>query len=375
MIACSVSSRCGSLRAKRRPTRGVLRSVLLSAVVGLSALMVGQSSNAQQLFIADAGANSVKQFNAANGAYAGAFVAANSGGLNSPRGMIFTDGRLVVVNQNATLNVPGEVLRFDAETGTFIGKLVSSSDRDAPFAPRGIVRGGPGNNFYVADAGTRSNKCNNEGDVKQYDAGGAFLSNLDRTNFRDGFYPRGVVFGPDGLLYVSAGGCPISNNPHTPLIGYILRFDPRTNAFVDVFASDETIPDLHRPEGLVFDSDGNMWVRSLSAGSTDTDKILKLDGKTGHLLYKLELDVAGSPRSYAEAIIFGPGGYLYIPITGLPNTNSDPKTTGEVRRCNTKTLPVQCDVIVKANSAGGPLQQPWYPIFRNSDPATLSYHN
>ncbi|QCP52449.1 hypothetical protein FAZ95_25100 [Trinickia violacea] len=370
-----VSSRFGFLQAKRRPTcRNVLRSLLLSAAVGLSALVVSQSSTAQQLFIGDAGDNSVKRFNA-SGAYLGPFVAsgAAAAGLNGPRGMIFTDGQLVVVNQNVNTPSNGEVLRFDAQTGTFIGKLVSSSDLNAPFAPRGIVRGGPNNSFYVADDGTRSNKCANEGDVKEYDAAGAFLGNLNRTNFKPGFYPRGVVFGPDGLLYVSARACPVSKDPNAPLVGYVLRFDPRTNAFVDVFASDETVSDLHRPEGLVFDSTGNLWVTSPRAGATDTDKILKLDGKTGHLLYKLELDVAGSPRSFAEAIIFGPGGYLYIPITGVPNTGSDPATTGEVQRCDTTTTPVQCDVIVPANSKGGPLQSPWYLIFRNSDPATLSY--
>jgi sugar lactone lactonase YvrE len=339
-------------------------------------LMVSQSSTAQQLFIGDAGDNSVKQFNA-TGTYIGPFVTsgAAAAGLAGPRGMIFTDGELVVVNQNLNLPLSGEVFRFDAQSGIFIRKLVSSSDPNAPFAPRGIVRGGPNNSFYVADDGTRSNKCANQGDVKEYDAAGAFLGNLNRTNFKPGFYPRGVVFGPDGLLYVSARACPVSSNPHDPLVGYVLRFDPRTNAFVDVFASDATVPDLHRPEGLVFDSKGNLWVTSFRAGPTDTDKILKLDGKTGRLLDKLELDVAGAPRSFAEAIIFGPSGYLYIPITGSPNTGSDPTTTGEVRRCNTTTTPVHCNVIVPANSKGGPLQSPWYLIFRNSDPATLSYPN
>ncbi|WP_028210255.1 hypothetical protein [Paraburkholderia mimosarum] len=375
-----VSSGSRSWHTKCRFTQGVLRSMLLSAAVGFSALMVSQSSTAQQLFIGDAGDNSIKQFNLI-GAYIGPFVAAGAAaaGLTGPRGMIFTDGQLVVVNQNVNTPNNGEVMRFDAKTGTFIGKLVSSTDPNAPFSPRGIVRGGPNNYFYVADDGVANNKCANEGDVKEYDAAGAFKGNLNRKNFKPGFYPRGVVFGPDGLLYVSARACPVSKDPHDPSVGYVLRFDPRTNAFVDVFASDATVPDLHRPEGLVFDSKGNLWVTSFRAGATDTDKILKLDGKTGHLLDKVELDVAGSLRSYAEAIIFGPGGYLYVPITGSPNTGSDKTTTGEVRRCNTTTTTtsptIQCNVIVPANSTGGPLQSPWYPIFKNSDPATLDYDN
>lgn len=374
MFACSgVSSRFGAPPTKRRSTyRAALSSLLLSAVA-FSAFSVGPAAWAQALFIGDAGDNSVKQFDA-SGTYVWPFVASGAAAarLHGPRGMIFTDGQLVVVNQNVNTPYPGEVLRFDGTTGTFVGKLVASSDLHAPFAPRGIVRGGPGNQFYVADMVGEASGCA-AGNVKEYNDNGAFLGSLtpDPRVFTDVFHPRGVVFGPDGLLYVSASGCldtpadPLFN----PVTGYILRFNATTGKFVDVFASNATVPNLHRPEGLGFDSAGNLWVTSFQADKSDTDKILKLNGKTGALLDELVLSEPPSgPRSYAQAIIFGPGGYLYVPITG-----NDQKTTGEVRRCNPTTK--ACDVIVPANSAGGPLQQPWYPIFRNSNPGTLNYQN
>ncbi|MGU7784411.1 Vgb family protein [Burkholderia sp. PU8-34] len=357
-----------------RNYRSALRVILLSAALGVGALTLGHSASAQELFISDGLNNSVKQFNASSATYLGAFIASGADGLSGPRGMIFTDGQLVVVNQNlqnpiSKKNLPGEILRFDAATGTFLGKLVASSDMNAPFAPRGIVRGGPDNFFYVADDGTSDDNCVNQGDVKTYDENGAFRGNLYRATFDAAFYPRGIVFGPDGLLYVSARGCPLSKDPSVPLLGYVLRFDPSTKAFIDVFASDKTVPHLHRPEGLVFDSAGNLWVTSFRASAGDSDRILKLNGKTGAVLDELALDVPGGPRAYAQAIIFGPDGNLFIPITGGDPTNST--TAGQVLRYNTttKALPV----IVPANSAGGPLQQPWYPIFRNSDPATLNY--
>ncbi len=367
MIACFlVSSRCG-LRAKRRSAcRSVLRSILLSAAVAMSAWSVGQTAKADELFVGDFGDNTVKHFDASSGAYLGTFVPSGTAGLNGPTGMIFSDGQLVLVNQNVGNNF-GEILRFDGATGMFIGKLVSSSDRGAPFAPQGIVRGEPGDRFYVADVGTQGNTCDSQGNVKEYGISGAFLGNLDRGKFKAAFYPRGVVFGPDGLLYVAARGCPISKNPDDGLIGYVLRFNPRSRKFIDVFASNTSVHDLHRPEGLVFDSEGNLWVTSFrnNADPMDTDKILKLDGKTGVLLDKLALWTPGNPRAFAQAILFGPEGKLFIPITG-----NAPATTGQIRRCDPKTLPLQCDVIVQAGTA---LQSPWFLIFRKSDPATLSY--
>ncbi|MFM0032367.1 hypothetical protein PQR70_39805 [Paraburkholderia madseniana] len=147
-----------------------------------------------------------------------------------------------------------------------------------------------------------------------------------------------------------------------------MRFDARTKAFVDMFASNTSVPDLHRPEGLVFDSAGNLWVTSFRAASSDSDKILKLDGRTGVLLDELILSAPGAARAFAQAIIFGPGGNLFIPITG-----GDATTAGQVRRCSPTTK--LCDVIVPANSSGGALQQPFYLIFRNTNPATLNYED
>src|SRR5690349_21777350 len=113
-------------------------------------------------------------------------------------------------------------------------------------------------------------------------------------------------------------------------------------------------------KGLAFDSTGNLWVTSFrdNTNPNDTDKIFKLDGKTGRLLDTLPLWTSGSSRAFAQAILFGPGGKLFVPITG-----NAPDTTGQVRRCDIGTK--QCDVIVQA---GGVLQSPWFLIFRSTDP-------
>jgi DNA-binding beta-propeller fold protein YncE len=360
--------------------------MLASAVVAMSAWAAGQTCVCAQvvqppapapttvvLFVGDLGDNNVKQFNASTGDYLGTFISTGAGGLNGPMGMIFSEGQLVLINQNINTNNNGEIQLFDGTTGMFTNKLVASSDHNAPFFPQtGIVRGGPKDRFYVADIGTKGGSCAAEGNVKQYNQFGAFVGNLNRAAFKPEFHPRGVVFGPDGLLYVSSVGCLIFGDPlFDPLKGYILRFNPQTNQFVDVFASYVTVPDLHRPEGLVFDNNGALWVTSFRASASDSDKILKLDGKTGALLDELPLSTPPAPRAFAQAIIFGPDGKLYVPITG-----GDTTTAGQVRRCDTTSKPVQCGApLVKANSAGGPLQSPWFLIFRNSNPATLNYDN
>lgn len=348
-------------------TKKTLFSMLLSAAVSVSTLLTAPSARADDVFISDIGDNTVKRVNASSGAFLGTFVQSDAG-LKGPLGMIFTDGQLFVVNQNALTQLRGEVFRFNANTGAPLPKLVSSTDPGSPYAPQGIVRGGPANLFYVADVGTDGGKCSNEGSVKTYDSTGQFMGNLDRSGFKPGFYPRGVVFGPDQLLYVAARGCPVANNPKEALLAYILRFEPSTGKFKDVFASDSTINGFHRPEGLVFDSGGNLWVTSFkdAGDQNDVDKILKLD-RAGALVDSLPLWVPRTVRAYAQAIIFGPDGKLYVPISGP----EEGPNAGQLRRCDTQTK--TCDVIVKANMDGGPLVAPWFLIFKSSDPSTLNY--
>jgi hypothetical protein len=314
------------------------------------------------LDIGDQSDNTIKQFDATTGAYLGSLVSPGSGGLNAPRGLIYgSPDVLLVVNQNAGTTSNGEVLRYNSQNGDPLGALVPSSSPNAPFAPRGMVE--RNNVVYVANL-QDADDLTSKGEVKEYDASsGNFLRNLFPAALAGKFNPRAVVFGPDGGLYVSAF------DTANLLVGNIIKFDTVTgSSSVVAFNNGDGImdpretQDLHRPEGLTFGPDGNLYVTSFRADTSDTDKILVLKGTTGKLKHKISLDTKGGDRAFAQALIFGPNDDLFVPITG---TGPD---TGAVRRYNVTT-----DAYTNFVAPGGPLGSPWYLTFGKTDPSTLAY--
>jgi hypothetical protein len=324
------------------------------------------SIGSNSVFIADTGNNSVKLVDVSTGKYGGVFVPSSDTHktykILGPRGIIFDGSTLLVANQKVNTNNNGEIEKFDASTGSFQGALVPSSNADAPFAPRGIVLG-QNNILYVADLQTSS--ASTQGLIRTYDAtSGKFLKSYDASSllspYGDHFNPRGLVFGPGGLLYISVFD--IAN----PLTGYILTLDPskspdeQFSILVRSDADNNYESGLHRPEGLVFDTSGKLWVTSFRADTSDTDKILSFDS-SGNLRDSstIVLDVAGETRAFAQAILFGPNGKLFAPIA----------TTGELRSYDTAS-----HSYTVVEPASHPLKAPWYLSFRGTDPSTLAYH-
>src|SRR5262249_53393594 len=211
-------------------------------------------------------------------------------------------------------------LKYDAATGAFAGALVPFQDPHAPFAPRGMVL--KDNVLYVAnmqDADTTRAGIAPDGEIDKYDGStGQFLGAFSRpANWVGQFNPRAVVFGPDGNLYAAVFD---SSNL---VVGSVVKIDVNTGA-ESLFASNSTgAPDLHRPEGLTFGPDGNRDITGFRANAIDTDKVVVLDPTSGAEADNIPLDAVGQPREFGQALLFGPGGHLFVPISGFgPDTGA-----------------------------------------------------
>jgi hypothetical protein len=394
----------------RRPPR-VLLSVLLPTLFAAGCAW-HQPPHHDVLAITDEGAvadpddpstfldDSVKYFDAHTGARVPGLGVAPNTGLVGPAGVLFPDGPgrgLLVVNQNQYQPAPGEIRHYDPG-GRRLPDYVPATARNAPWGPRGavVVDNKDGSRtLFVADQGDQVTR----GRLLAYTLRGGHVvsrdnpANLDpHLRNADGseqeYHPRAAVLGPDGLLYVSQFGG-VAGLPAPGCGGSVLRFDPRRLAFVDVVIENpslcrDNVNDLHRPEGLVFSPDGDLYVTSFRqrsfvpgdvADPNDNDRILIVarqclgvphgPGGAGHChapLRRIDLWRArlGQARAYAQALLFGPGGDLYVPIA----------STGEVRRYDVRAR--SYTVFIQASSPGGPVT-PQYLSFGRTDPATLAY--
>jgi hypothetical protein len=334
------------------------------------------------LYVGDATDNTVKAFDADTGTFQGEFVKKGNSPIKGPMGLIFnSEGDLLVSNQNADTNKSGEILKHDGATGKFLGALIPHNDLNAPFAPRGIVLA---NDVLFVAGLTVKGKDGPPGRLLAYTKDGAFLADLtpDHNKFpgafsTDEFHARGVVIGPDGYLYVSVcDDLDPKSADFNQLPGWILRFDSK-GVFDRVVASYETCADLHRPEGLTFgpEPDRKLYVTAFRKDPDDTDKILifeiDVNGK-GTCVDKIDLyQVGKEPRASAQALLFGPGGFLFVPISGSGPDPKDTGDTGAVRRYDLRDK--SFTNFVPPAAKGGPLGAGWYLTFGKTDPSTLAY--
>jgi hypothetical protein len=214
------------------------------------------------LLVGSFNTDSVLRYDETSGAFADSFVPSKSGGLRNPIGVVFgPDHNLYVTSDGQPDKInPGHnaVLRYDGSTGDFLGAF---ADDKSLTNPRSILFGPDGNLYVNNGFGT--------GAVLRFNGTtGAFLDNFVLTGTGGLDHPTSMVFGPDGTndgrldLYVGQG----TDNSN------ILRFDVTTGAFKGVFVT-SFAGGLSRAGGMVFGPDGNLYV-----ASSDNGMVLRFQG-------------------------------------------------------------------------------------------------
>ena len=223
-------------------------------------------------------------------AYLGEFINAGSGGLYQPRGMaIGVDGDVFVAARD-----PASVLRFDGETGDYLGVFadvsIAGEDQRA-----GEVIFGPGGDLYVSTG-------NNNSVLRFHGQTGAFLGEFVPPGLDGLGQAWGMAFGPDGDLYVGSG-----------LTEEVLRYHPPAVVgdpaeFVEVFASGNG---LLNPWDVAFGTDGHLYV-----ASSGTDEVLRFQGPNSLDMPGAFIDPFIPARTGGldgpRGLTFNDDGYLYV---------------------------------------------------------------
>ncbi len=288
------------------------------ALVGSLGPAAAHTHAADVLYVGDDGDDTVKCFDAGSGVLHWVSDGPDMSNLAGPRGIVVDGSELLVANQNVDIDLSGEVLRYNGLTGEFLGKAISSANPNAPFAPDGIVL--TGEDLLVASV-IRKQNTGPAGRVNQYAYSGTLLREMKMKN--NEHHPRGTVFGPDGQLYVSARDLKDGQG------GTVLRFNAEGKA--SVFIDDKGgFGRLNRPDGLVFGPDGCLYVTSFRSAPGDTDSI-RIYSPAGDFIDKIDLHNGTTDvRVYAQSCLFGPEGKLFVPMnnTGEVRRYHSP-TTGD----------------------------------------------
>jgi streptogramin lyase len=186
------------------------------------------------------------------------------------------------------LNLPAQLLTDNCglvafsdgiSSGEFLGVFSSGGGLDAPY---GLIFG-PDGHLYVSSGSSDQ--------ILKYNGNtGAFIEVFAAGGGLD--FPVGLDFGPDGNLYVS------SFRTHE-----VLRYDGQTGDFIDVFASGNS---LLGPSGLSFGPDGLLY---LYVSSATSDRILRFDGITGDFV---DIFAIGNGLDGPIGLDFGKDGNLFV---------------------------------------------------------------
>jgi sugar lactone lactonase YvrE len=285
------------------PSPRILNTWALGVAAAL-ALACPKAAQADFL-VGNTAGNSVSRYGGA-GEYLGNFISPGSGGLASPDDLTWgPDGNLYVSSSSS--NTTGSILRYDGQTGAFLGVFASGAGLARPYGSAF----GPDGNLYVASF--RSDQI-----LRYSGSNGAFLGVFAQGNgtaagLLNG--PNDLLFGPDGKLYVTTQGSVAdgSGGIAYSFASQTLRYDIQTGAG-QVFAP-EPVPTAGGAGyismlGLGFGPDGRLYTSDYAGG------IRSYDSATGALLQTIDtgsLFGTGGPTTVGN-FAFAADGSLYAAV-------------------------------------------------------------
>jgi len=321
------------------------------------------------LLVTNWGGDSVPRYDESSGAFVDAFVAKHSGGMNQPYGIVFGPHDHNLYVSTGEYGGPGQlkaVLRYEGITGAFIDKFSIGGDLQGP---RGILFG-PDGNLYVADKPV----AGPEGRIVRYDGHtGAYIdefvplgSGLTR--------PSGLVFGPAGKnttkldLYVTSA-----------LTQSILRYDGTTGAFLGEFVASGS-GGLGYPIALTFGPGGDLYVASDRFSSNKPPAVFCFQGPSGNspgAFISVFVPPASGGLETPFGLLFGPDANgdgrqdLYVASSELPPGATHNGKNGSVKRYDGATGAF-IDTFVTPRSGG--LDDPALMTFTETDPVTFAFN-
>jgi streptogramin lyase len=203
------------------------------------------------------------------------------------------------------------VLQYDENTGAFLSVFASGGGL---IGPRGVLFGPDGNLYVVSGDGNYG--------VVRFDGMGNYIDNFV-TSTGELRSPRCIIFGPDGNVYV---GSKSTNS--------IVRYSGTDGSLMDFFVPPGS-GGLNGPRGILFGPDGNLYVSSYSTG-----QVLRYDGTTGDFI---DVFASGGNLANPQGLVFGPDGNLYV-------TKADPSPPTILRYDATGNF---MDVFVPPEANGG----------------------
>lgn len=238
-----------------------LRSLALGTLSALMLLQTLSTAGTREYLVTDFRVNRVLRYDFETGNFLGELIGPSnplSGDvLDGPVAMTISPTGTLLVASRGSEAASGKVSEFDRVTGEYLGDLVTGLEQPNDL----LFHQG---NLFVSSLGP----AGFDGDtVYRFDSAGNLVTEL--VTGANEFGRSGLAVGPDGKLYVGSF-----------FDGRVIRFDLSTNT-PDGFDSAGTFGSLS-PAGfttgyITFDGDNNLLATDLFA----TFSVVKLDGTTG----------------------------------------------------------------------------------------------